>query len=239
MSKKPGFTLIELMTVIATIGVLAAILLPALARAREAGRRTSCLSNLAQFGIAFHMFAEENNGELPWSGGGGNADCLKLLHGDYIATPRIFFCPSDASSYWSGRRRKRGERGPVVLDSELNGEKSYRTSYDYFGAYVARPIALPRPERPISRVPVMWDMFGGGYPSPADPARHSGGGAPERNFRDYIRCMNHVPGGGNVLWLDGSVTFFKAELWAGPNLPHRPEDISFDDPSDAVPQTRP
>jgi prepilin-type N-terminal cleavage/methylation domain-containing protein len=62
--QSPGFTLIELLVVIAVIAVLVAILLPSLARAREAGGRAVCLSNLRQMQIAWHLYADDHDSRI-------------------------------------------------------------------------------------------------------------------------------------------------------------------------------
>jgi prepilin-type N-terminal cleavage/methylation domain-containing protein/prepilin-type processing-associated H-X9-DG protein len=98
-----AFTLIELLTVIAIIGILAAILIPVVGSVRESARATQCLSNLRQIGLALHMYADDNDGYIPTSTNvDGNPQWSGALH-DYL--PRridgrnlrdheIFVCPS-------------------------------------------------------------------------------------------------------------------------------------------------
>src|SRR5437867_7661083 len=101
-SRPRGFTLIELLVVIAIIAILAAILFPVFAQARAKARAASCMSNVRQTGLAFHMYVQDYDETSPsmWGSSGscqpnGDNCSQEWWYGlyPYVKNIQLFYCP--------------------------------------------------------------------------------------------------------------------------------------------------
>jgi prepilin-type N-terminal cleavage/methylation domain-containing protein len=126
-SRRPGFTFIELLCVITVIAILAAILFPVFAQAREKARSMSCASNLHQIAMALHLYAQDHNGRFPVE----DNQFMPVM--PYVKNYAVFRCPSDPTSFKTNLNK------PEAIGLEATGMPSFlkkpplETSYDYRG----------------------------------------------------------------------------------------------------------
>ncbi|PWU09207.1 MAG: prepilin-type cleavage/methylation domain-containing protein [Verrucomicrobia bacterium] len=209
-----AFTLIELLVVIAIIGILAALLLPALSRAKEKGRRAQCRNNLHQIGVGCTIYAGDNGERLiqarPQPGAPSFVQlALNPLDSQAAANVNLFVRSNLNQSIWSCPNRP----GLPWLDPTYN---QWNLGYQYFGGITTwvnplgtfesrspTKLAAAKPHWTLAADAVVETEMGWGSPDPTRAGVYD-------NLPPH-HGMNPFPEGGNQLFCDGSARWIKAD----------------------------
>lgn len=146
-----AFTLIELLVVIAIIGILASLLLPALARSKAKAKDIACVNNLKQLGVAVRMYSDENDGKLPL------AEPLPTMPSTSPPLPRICDLLAPHLGYHTNALPQTASVFRCPADNTRRFEDN-GASYEWNNWYGGRPVDSPRhSQNPISDAFLMYD----------------------------------------------------------------------------------
>ncbi len=214
-NRQSAFTLIELLVVIAIIAILAAILFPVFARARENARRTSCLSNMKQLGLGMMQYVQDYDDVYPAHFGGPNGtQRWPQMINPYVKSNQIYNCPSRAGDF------------NYIGDYDTAGRIGYGMN-DWLNKWWEADSTMASVQRPAE---TLWIAEINGVTATdlaADPDSNSYRAIPSYYNKDNPTSdyygMQTVPeprgrlsarhfGGTNVLWADGHAKWVRREL---------------------------
>lgn len=207
---RKAFTLIELLVVIAIIAILAAILFPVFARARENARRSSCMSNVKQLSLATLMYTQDYDEKLPPAYANGapvGMDWWGPIIQPYVKSIQVYFCPSDSAQTSSN------SYNPASVSYGWN---YYFLQNKPMGDDLHGGASLAAIEA-VSQTVLLGDSNGETTGSPPVPS----------NRYIIYPCCTYIPverhlGGVNMAFVDGHVKWFQVPtlvnnytLWTG------------------------
>jgi prepilin-type N-terminal cleavage/methylation domain-containing protein/prepilin-type processing-associated H-X9-DG protein len=196
---KRGFTLVELLVTIAIIAILAAILFPAVVKAKARGKGVTCLNNLRQFGQALQIYASDNDDYFPPEGTGTS---LHSEIGWYIALPRLMGVPTYNDMAWRTNAAAPLTRSPLLCPSNTNRSNGFNLFHYCLNEHIDGTGARDRQTRMSSiRNPttLVW-LF-------------DNGGRAARAQQNNVHTNLHG-GGANISFVDGHASHFHAnQFW--------------------------
>ena len=207
---KLAFTLIEILIVLAILGLLAALLFPAFARARESGRRATCAGNLSQINLAISLYATDNNKHYPNIYFASEHTACTWVNSifPYVKSGQIFHCPD----YLEGEFRP----GCPAPDNSVEPPLTYAGSYSLLSLPKARNFRAMDFRHPTTTILVIDGL--GSLVSPGNPGTEETPAPGPVLNRKWIEETNvrlrHTVGGregDNVLWADGHVKWLSLE----------------------------